>query len=169
MDSLHPFGLPVPSPKLIEVHAIRAHVWTTNEQLRKMDRQTRRDTEAALMQRSIAIRNLVENILPLAKENIEKAQKKQRESRNRRNWNIRTESLETGNKVFIRVTNKLKSGKLGANNRGPYTVDKRTEHGNYYLLTKNNTTQAIQSARPARSCREHGLRRRDDRGRDRRR
>lgn len=96
--------------------------------------------EAELIQRTNEIRYMIEKNEPEAKDNIEKAQRSQRETRDKRAKNVSFDELEPGTLVFIRTSKKMKErgGKLFPENRGPYTVEKRTSNGNYYLVTKTN-------------------------------
>ena len=106
------------------------------------------DTDEDIFIRSRQLRELIEGTRPLAIQNIEKAQGRQKRNQNKRS-NL-SDELEPGTPVMLKVEG-LK-GKLEPHYRGRYFVLERTEHGNYKLKNavgkELKTTYPISKLRP---------------------
>ena len=86
--------------------------------------------EAEILQRTIQLANLDENLRPLVKTNIEKAQETQKINQNKQN-NVLLNALPLGTVVYIKNEGLL--NKLDPRFRGPYKVVGVSERQNYYL------------------------------------
>jgi hypothetical protein len=89
------------------------------------------DEVAAMNQRVVEIRNLVENQHEMAKINIKKSQENQKKNQDSNN-RVETEFLLPGTSVFVKTEGIL--SKLTPRYRGPYTVTEVTSKGNYILV-----------------------------------
>ena len=88
------------------------------------------DDVAALNQRALQIKNLVENQHELAKLNIKKSQEIQKRNQDS-NSRVEAEFLTPGTSVFVKTEGIL--SKLTPRYRGPFTVVEVTSKGNYIL------------------------------------
>ena len=109
----------------------------------KWENKSDEEENLSLIRRSAEIKKLHEIDIPNAIKNIEKTQETQIKSQNK-GKNIINNSLEPNSKVFIKVS--MLQGKLDAKYRGPYTVVRRTDKGNYIL--KNNNGIELKSSYP---------------------
>ena len=96
-----------------------------------------------LFHRSIEIKNLVEEKIPKAKENLEKAKSHQLKNQNNRN-NVETQRLKKDQVVYIKNEGLLT--KLSPRFIGPYKIDGDATGGNYYL--KNNLGERMKLSSP---------------------
>jgi len=99
--------------------------------------------EAAIVNRSNEIRELVEKTQPDAIQNIEKQQEKQEKIQNNAN-NVDPKPLASGQPVYVKNDGLLT--KLEPRYKGPYTVVEQTSTGNYKL--KDATGEAVKFTVP---------------------